>query len=420
MNMRKRSAKQLTFIYFSIISFTIILVNAIVVDSTIDGVENLVAENRIVDIKEFAVSVLERGKIKELKLKDDVYAYYNADDMNLPLDEPASLPLDTTIEVLEKGSYVESEAFIQRTLDSNGRSIYIVFRDDPFNDNERHTFFAQSKTISSTLLLMLVSLFAILKVSSLLTDPLAKLSQELDKRTAHDLSPINNAINSNTKEMDMLIDTLNNHYQRISQLMEREQAFTRYASHELRTPLMVMKGATSLLGQSDKPEFIERQKNRLSHATDEMSDFIETLLSLTREIDDTPLSERALSKKELIDIAQSHEHLISNKSITWRLELEPETTTLLPVQVLKILLGNLIKNAFACTEQGEIIISIQHNKFVISDTGVGLGSKPRGVEGYGLGLLIVRDICQRYQYDFILENRELGQETGCIASIIAK
>lgn len=420
MNMRKRSAKQLTFIYFSIISFAIILVNAIVVDSTIDGVENLVAENRIVDIKEFAVSVLERGNIKELKLKDDVYAYYNADDMKLPLDDPASLPLDTTIEVLQEGSYVESEAFIQRTLDSKGQSVYIVFRDDPFNDNERHTFFAQSKTISSTLLLMLVSLFAILKVSSLLTDPLAKLSQELDKRTAHDLSPINDSINSNTKEMDMLIDTLNNHYQRISQLMEREQAFTRYASHELRTPLMVMKGATSLLGQSNKPEFIERQKNRLSHATDEMSDFIETLLSLTREMDNTPLEERPLTEKELTDIAQSHEHLISNKAITWRLELEPQTTTQLPVQVLKILLGNLIKNAFACTEQGEIIVSATQNKFVISDTGVGLGSKPRGVEGYGLGLLIVRDICQRYQYEFTLENKESEQGTGCIASIIAK
>lgn len=53
-----------------------------------------------------------------------------------------------------------------------------------------------------------------------------------------------------TQETVYLTESLNAYQQQIEQLVERERAFNRFASHELRTPLMVMKGALTLLGQS--------------------------------------------------------------------------------------------------------------------------------------------------------------------------
>ncbi|WP_428193541.1 ATP-binding protein [Aliivibrio sifiae] len=70
--------------------------------------------------------------------------------------------------------------------------------------------------------------------------------------------------------------------------------------------------------------------------------------------------------------------------------------------MLKVLIGNLIKNAFNCTEERQISLLMNQNGFSIIDSGIGLDSKPRGIEGFGLGLLIVRDICQLYDLSFTL------------------
>ncbi|KJF92475.1 ATP-binding protein [Photobacterium angustum] len=68
----------------------------------------------------------------------------------------------------------------------------------------------------------------------------------------------------------------------------------------------------------------------------------------------------------------------------------------------------------ACTEKGSIVISVTPSRISIIDTGIGLEKKPRGVEGYGLGLLISRDICHKYGYEFEILNNPHG---GCRAQI---
>jgi signal transduction histidine kinase len=86
----------------------------------------------------------------------------------------------------------------------------------------------------------------------------------------------------------------------------------------------------------------------------------------------------------------------------------------MPETSFKILLGNLIKNAFACTEQGQITVAVDQDSIRVTDTGIGLDSKPRGVEGFGLGLLIAHDICRKYDWHLELINNDRG---GCTARI---
>ncbi|GLR75887.1 histidine kinase dimerization/phospho-acceptor domain-containing protein [Aliivibrio sifiae] len=119
-------------------------------------------------------------------------------------------------------------------------------------------------------------------------------------------------ISGNTQGTALLIQTINTNYQQIEQLIKRERVFTRYASHELCTPLMVMKGATSLFDQSNVPDFLQRQKQRLNDAIEEMTDFIDALLSLTRDASDnknTTKFYRSAMEAELDNILRANSHL---------------------------------------------------------------------------------------------------------------
>ncbi len=226
-------------------------------------------------------------------------------------------------------------------------------------------------------------------------------------------------ISGNTQGTALLIQTINTNYQQIEQLIKRERVFTRYASHELRTPLMVMKGATSLFDQSNVPDFLQRQKQRLNDAIEEMTDFIDALLSLTRDASDnknTTKLYRSVMEAELDNILRANSHLLRFKKVTYNIQIDNLTTTYSPENILKVLIGNLIKNAFNCTEERQISLLMNQNGFSIIDSGIGLDSKPRGIEGFGLGLLIVRDICQLYDLSFTLNNKE--ENNGCIATVL--
>ena len=417
--MRKYSAKHLTFIYFSIVALAIIIVHALVIDSTLDRIEILLAEQQILSAKEVALNSLNASHATKVAVTDNITVYTERNQININYTDFLNLPLDTTVEVFKKGSYVENEAFVYRTLDSNNKNIYIVLTGDFTNHTELDIFFTESKTISSSLLLMLISFFIILKISKKITGPLTKITENINNRKQGDITQIPDSISGNTQESAQLIQTINANYQQIEQLIERERSFTRYASHELRTPLMIMKGATKLLNQSNDPAFIQRQQKRLNDAVQEMSDFVDALLSLTRDESDLKNSAmiyRSVDVTELERIIETHAHLLRFKKVSYRIELENLTTTYISENILKVLIGNLIKNAFNCTDEGEIIILMNQNGVSIIDSGIGLDEKPRGVEGFGLGLLIVRDICQRYDLTFTLANKE--DSHGCIATVL--
>ena len=149
-------------------------------------------------------------------------------------------------------------------------------------------------------------------------------------------------------------------------------------------------------------------------ASNEMNDFVTTLLSLTRDEDLSNLVLRNLEKQELEAIIETHAHLINHKPIRCEVVIEAQTPIKVPETTIKILIGNLIKNAFACTEQGAVSIFVSPSQIRIIDTGIGLDAKPRGVEGYGLGLVIVNDICHKYGWKLSLGNNQNG---GCTATI---
>jgi len=411
-----KSAKQITFIYFSIVAFAIIATHFSLMESIVEDIEQLNAQNRLNNIKKVALQQLAQGDVTSISIPPFSSAYIGKQALPKESNIPDNLEFNKALEIEDDGSDGVSNFIMKSQLTFKGQleTVYIFYRDEIYEFSEEQIFWNQAKQLFISVTLLFVSFIVVLRISHRLTSPLSTLAKELSTRSPYDLSAIPTPQGLETQELRQLVDSFNQHQARLHDAIERERSFNRYASHELRTPLMVIKGCVSLLGQSNEATFVDKQRQRLRSASNEMNDFVTTLLSLTRDEDLSNLVLRNLEKQELEAIIETHAHLIKHKPIRCEVVIEAQTSIKAPETTIKILIGNLIKNAFACTEQGAVSILVSPSKIRIIDTGIGLDSKPRGVDGYGLGLLICKDICHKYGWQLDLTNNESG---GCTATI---
>ncbi|WP_019616760.1 sensor histidine kinase [Psychromonas ossibalaenae] len=411
-----KSAKQITFTYFSIVAFAIIATHFSLLRSTLEDLEHLNAQNRLNDTKQAAQELLANSHKNSLDIPPFSSVYVGEEAVPQDITLPENLEFNKALEIRQEKTD-STEYFIMKTrLTIRGQlqTVYIFYLDEIYEFSEEQMFGNQAKQLLISIILLLISFAVVSRISQRLTSPLSALAEMLKKRSPHDLSPIPLPRGVETKELLLLVDSVNQYQARLHDSIERERSFNRYASHELRTPLMVIKGAVSLLGQSNEPLFIEKQRRRLLSASNEMNDFVTTLLSLTRDEDLSNLVLRSLEKDEIENIVSTHSHLIANKPVSCEVTIKEAIQIKVPETTIKILIGNLIKNAFACTEQGLVSIYVSPDAIEVIDTGVGLDAKPRGIEGYGLGLVIANDICRKYGWQLDLANNSKG---GCTAAI---
>jgi len=422
------SAKRLTFIYFSIVAFSVILIHTSVFEMTMEDMEHIYAEKRLSSIEGYISEnwdelkkIPERDNTLEVELYKIVGLYDNPLIFLAGAELPEGFPdinrmaLGEDIEV--KPGPFRDAYFVRKiavTVNNQDAFALLVINNNLYESSEEQLLPAHLKQILISFVLLAVSLWVVLKISDRLTRPIAAFADALSKRSSTDLTPVALSQQGCTRELQQMLETFNAYQARINELLERERAFNRYTSHELRSPLMVMQGAITLLGESREEAFIEKQRGRLQKATSEMSEFIETLLTLTRAVDDADLHPRAISQTDLESIIQNQQHLLRNKAVSWTLDLQYPLVIHMPEAAFHILLGNIIKNAFAWTEQGEVRVKVTQTGIDVIDSGPGLSNSAAGPEGFGLGLLLVRDICHRYGWQFeLMENRD----KGCCATV---
>ncbi len=414
-----KMAKRLTFIYFSIVATAIIVIHLSVFYSTFEAIEQSIAQKHFDQLKLEAQRLLKIEPSQKLQLSQYVYAY--TDQTQIPdfVEFPQNIHVDTAYEVHPKNEQ-QAEYFIMKTyleINTKPTLIWLVDFEDVYGVSRKELLWSQRIQIISSLLLLAISLLVVQRISGLLTNPLSQLSTELAQRSSDDLSVVTLPKDSGivTQELDMLVTSINQYQSKIKQLIERERAFNRYASHELRSPLMVIRGAASLLKESNEKSFVEKQRQRLIQASDEMNEFISTLLTLTRDIDDSEVGHYSVKRKDIEDTIGSYEHFVSDKPVSWNVHIEEGTSVSIPLASFKIILGNLIKNAFIYTEQGQVDIHVSKNSLKVVDTGLGLNNDTAGSESHGLGLVIVGDICRKYGCRLTLES---NVDHGCIAEVI--
>lgn len=432
---RRYSSRKITFFYFSIIAIALATIHWSVFEFTTEDLERLYAKNRLERIKNYAAHYLNKhpeGNLKKMvlfsissdeveneeeanaeSLSQNIELYFDFSAIPGHFPRPQDIAYDELVELEFTPEDDQSYFVIKTTLHLTKRSldVYFVIDNNLFELSEEQLLSVHSKQILITLLLIVISLLVIIYISTILTKPIKQLAQLLEKRSSDNLAPIS-LERIATTELATLIQTFNSYQERIKDMLVRERSFNRFASHELRSPLMVMTGAVNIMEASDDPEVIAKQIGRLKKTTREMSEFVETLLTLSKVDAPEYISPRQLNEQEITNIISTHEHLLRGKPVSWRLNMIDLPNISIPEFALHILLGNVVKNAFAYTQSGEVVITVNKNSIQVTDTGSGLTKTQdrESNEGYGLGLLLVRDICHRYQWEFSIND---NQDVGC-------
>lgn len=242
------------------------------------------------------------------------------------------------------------------------------------------------------------------------TVPLSRLADAVEGAAPERLPP-NFAAGFPDDEVGLLARRLDDLIARVRAFVEREREFTRDASHELRTPLTVIRAATERLDA--EPGLSESARHSLGHIAQSARQLEQTvvmLLSLSRE-DAVPAHAGAtpvLPVLERVVVEQSP--LLEDKQVDVHVDVANDVTTTLPATVLNILLSNLVGNAFAHTREGGIVIAVKGGALCVSNPGIGVRDvdfepfvKNDDSAGFGLGLSIVRRLCERHGIDLRVE-----------------
>ncbi|AFE10073.1 sensor histidine kinase [Corallococcus coralloides DSM 2259] len=202
-------------------------------------------------------------------------------------------------------------------------------------------------------------------------------------------------------EVRALRDALLARDARIREQLEREQRFNRDASHELRTPLAVAQGAVEIL-ELDPPRDAETF-DRLRRAVSQMGLLTEGILWLARERRSEERCDLHRVSRELLAL---YGHLRRNDEIELSIESAGEVHAPIPASVARVMMGNLLKNALAYTDEGRIVITIEPSAWTLTDTGVGFGRAEPGSESHGIGLSLVERLAQRFGWTLSIDALE--------------
>lgn len=209
------------------------------------------------------------------------------------------------------------------------------------------------------------------------------------------------------REFHTLADRFRGAFLRLREGVTREKLFLRHASHELRTPIAILSSNLELMDRlTDRPERSEEEHAsflRQYRAIEDVQLLIETLLWINRQSDQIPKSESVELRAELNEIIENYRYLLEAKSVELKLEGEIESIVA-PIAAVRIVLSNLIRNAFQYTVEGVIRVEILPDRVIIENTNLHAADLHESGEsdddyGFGLGLELVDLICARFGWD---------------------
>jgi two-component system sensor histidine kinase TctE len=246
-------------------------------------------------------------------------------------------------------------------------------------------------------------------------EPLRRIRNEIAGRDEFDLTPID--AGAVPREVAPLIEALNLHTERQRQLNDAHRQFIADASHQLKTPLTVLKTQAALALQQQDVSRMRAIVAEIHDATDLTARTINQLLSLARS---EPGHLMPTETVDLVEIARAATFDLLPQALHKDIELGFEDGgSAVPVQgqplLLRELVSNLTDNAIRYTPRGGCITVSVHcaatggAQLQVEDNGPGIAPEHRRQvfdrfyrvngalsDGCGLGLAIVRQICERH------------------------
>lgn len=294
---------------------------------------------------------------------------------------------------------------------------YIVFADiTMLEDREEISFYVVG---SATLLAVYLALWLGYFLSQRLLAPLTQLADTvslLDQDEQQQLL----APDFVDDEVGRLAQALDHYRQRMWEAIERERAFSADASHELRNPLAVIQSAAELIESDPSASALTRRAaQRIRAAAVNMANTVTALLLLVRDPAIT-------ADTESVDLAECLEPIISrareqSDPARVRLQWHRRATPILQGShvAMQTIVDNLIHNALQYTRTGRIDVVLDADRLLVTDTGIGIpteeipfitergqrGSNALGT-GSGLGLALVKRLCEHFNWQLTLKSSE--------------
>lgn len=276
---------------------------------------------------------------------------------------------------------------------------------------------------AAVLLFVLFSLALGVWSSSRVMAPVTELARRIEAMDEH--APTGDlARHFPDDEVGQLAAALDDYAHRLKDLVERDKAFNADVSHELRTPLAVISGATELLlAQPDQSERTRERLLRIARAARQSTDITTALLHLVRAERDADGEGQAQDVGQIArQVIGNYEPLVGDRDLELVVDEREQVNVIAPEAVIAVTLGNLIGNAIRYTTEGEVRVRIDAGEIAILDTGPGIaeeelphvfdrhfrGRQVGGTKGSGLGLSIVKRLCDLYGWRIDFANRGSG------------
>jgi signal transduction histidine kinase len=322
------------------------------------------------------------------------------------------------IRQLLPGSYntkIKDKEFRVLVADRNGFRYFMLFNTDNQHEKEKMGLYYLGLF---NVLMTLASVGTGIWLSIRIVAPVSRLASRVRHADPMNLNlPLEKL--ERKDEIGDLARAFMDYLNHIKEFRQREQYFTADVSHELRTPISIILGATEVL---EKEETIPGKKldriRRIKKAAQEMAELTSALLLLSREHLPVAGQMTKCNVGEIVKaVVEKHKYLIDNRPIELQLDLSDEIVMNVEQTLLEIVLGNLLRNAFFNTLSGVVIIKFENGRILIKDTGVGMSEdtlahlferyyKGEASKGAGVGMSIVKRICDRYGWKISIESEQ--------------
>lgn len=297
-----------------------------------------------------------------------------------------------------------------KVIYTNGNKNYLII---VRTDNLEQTDLLISIGIPLSILLLLVILasnLVVRKISFSIWRPFYKNIENLKMFSVEDKTELS-LINPGIDEFNDLNESLKELTGKISKDYKKLKEFSENASHELQTPVAIIKAKIEAMLQDEKLNSEAAAQLQTINSTATRLARINKSLTILTKLDSEEYEEKKviglksfIQKKieEFIEIAEL-------KGIAIQIKALEDYDLRINEDLLELLLSNLLSNAIKHNyEGGKIIIELKDSTFAIKNTGMALDKEPEKMferfekgryagESYGLGLVIVKQICDAYK-----------------------
>lgn len=277
------------------------------------------------------------------------------------------------------------------------------------HDNDFGYYSPFNLTVSVSLIVIVVSIFVLLKV----TRPLDQLTNSIEKFS--DDFKVTIVKEEGSHDLKRAIRSFNKMQKGVASHIELRIKTLTALSHDIRTPLTSLRLKAELMPEGSDKEGIISSVNKMENLTRSVIDFLKGSNDLIHK---KPTDLKMLIETECLELKELGNPVSINKTVDLTVNCDPEA--------ISRALNNLIDNALKYGNNANISLSLENDmaQIIVDDSGGGIDEdkltdvlepferidKARHDQkgGFGLGLSIVNDIAKAHNGSIQLKNRNNG------------